>query len=180
MSMLFHVLTTNLPISWRSHVDNSKYSRLLATRTWSCSSSILRWIPEFYIKNAYIWGRRGGYTYTGNWEGQSPTWDVWNRTRTSRWRVWHISCRNVSLRMHRNVGHNFRMPAILVWIISISRFKNGNIIWRSIAQSWYIQLYTGIRSANISAYTIKGLFWFLKNWKKLFFILFYFFPGKHS
>lgn len=45
-------------------------------------------------------------------EGQSPARDVWNRTGTSRWRIWHISCRNVSLRMHRNVGHDFRMPAV--------------------------------------------------------------------
>lgn len=133
--------TRLLPISWCSHVGSGEVFEIADCEVTPVPFSPR--IPEFYIKNVCICIYTGG-----NGEGQSPTQDVWNRTGTSRWRVWHISCRNVSLRMHRNVGHDFRMPA-LVWIISISRFKNGSIIWRRPEQRIAGML---IRSANISSY----------------------------
>lgn len=46
-------------------------------------------------------------------------------------------------------GTIFEYQSSFVWIISISRFKNGNIVWRLAEQSI---IGTSIRLANISSY----------------------------
>jgi hypothetical protein len=106
MSMLSHY---QLPISWRNYVGSG--GGVFEIAGYAHAKLPLyhspRRIPEFYIKNACICICRQHEGWANHRHGTSET-----GLEASRWRVWHISCRNVSLRMHRNVGHDFRMPAV--------------------------------------------------------------------